>query len=141
MIQLDSKCDLAAGCIGGLVGGTVAWFGLNYGLRKWSDRYSKIRSLKAKEQIKTEYVYLLNKKIRRLQVDVIDLEERNERLREANRILTKLANRSGNVGFQETQSYYKKLKNSPTSREEGEAIFIDYPSYEFALVRPSSNEV
>jgi len=155
-MQFFSKSDLVAGCVGGV----VAWFGMNYAMNRWKKIHSNsseqvcekqtdeietnvvVNNSKRQNEIHSyDHIHLLHKRVRSLQINVLDLEDRNERLREANRTLTKLANSTANIGFQEKQRLYKKLNNSPKSREEGEMIFIDYPSYEFAVVRPSSNEV
>jgi len=147
-----SNSEVVAGC----VGGAVAWFGMHYAISNWyfprnnynSSNNRSLKERRGESDLKngdnidlSEYVRLLRGRVKSLQISVVDLEERNERLREANRLLTKLANSAANIGFKEIQDSYKKLENSPKSREEGEMIFIDYPSYEFAVVRPSSNEI
>jgi hypothetical protein len=87
-------------------------------------------------------VGLLERRVRQLDALVTELEISNRSLRESNRTLTKLANCAGNVGFKEVRNSCKGFEGSPNSKEiDGGLIFVDYPSCEFSLVRPSSNEV
>lgn len=140
---MNNNSHWVASCLGG----AVAWFGVHYligrhfaYMREDTSNHSDCGETKNGKSMSNR-INKLQKRVRALQISVLDLEERNDKLRKANRLLTKLANRSANIGFYDTQKLYKKLDRSPNSREEGEMIFIDYPSYEFSVVRPSSNEV
>lgn len=159
MIQISSKTDLIGRCVGGILP-LVAWLAMYYTINKhyvpngnlnrqnadrqvnYTDLKEESNNPKSKNNThSSEYITLLGRRVKSLQSNVVQLEKMNEQLREANRLLTKLANCTSNIGFKKIKDLYNKLEESPQSRDERAIIFMDYPSYEFTLVRPSSNEI